>query len=152
MYPALKASTILSFGRAVDLFWSCLGHQGPKDTPYEAGVFELVLHVPEQYPLVPPTVRFRTRMFHPNVHFKVSLCNPLSPGTCCQAAGPQCFQRDASCRSVPLLSACRLLDGNTTRTLESTLNGVWLQTGEICLDILKTAWINYSMLLYIIGL
>jgi len=26
--------------------------------------------VPEQYPLVPPAVRYRTRIFHPNVHFK----------------------------------------------------------------------------------
>ncbi|KAL6758923.1 ubiquitin-conjugating enzyme/RWD-like protein [Haematococcus lacustris] len=57
--------------------------KGPEATPFASGVFELVLNVPEQYPLVPPAVRFRTRVFHPNVHFK---------------------------------------------------------TGEICLDILKTAW------------
>lgn len=57
--------------------------QGPTETPYEGGAFELAINVPEQYPLVPPAVRFRTRVFHPNVHFK---------------------------------------------------------TGEICLDILKTAW------------
>jgi len=34
-------------------------------------VFELSINVPEQYPLVPPTVRYRTKVFHPNVHFKV---------------------------------------------------------------------------------
>lgn len=45
--------------------------QGPKDTPFEAGRFELVMNVPEQYPLVPPAVRFKTKIFHPNVHFKV---------------------------------------------------------------------------------
>mmetsp|Transcript_14555 Transcript_14555/g.42549 ORF Transcript_14555/g.42549 Transcript_14555/m.42549 type:complete len:159 (-) Transcript_14555:498-974(-) len=43
---------------------------GPKDTPYEGGTFELAINVPEQYPLVPPVVRFRTKVFHPNVHFK----------------------------------------------------------------------------------
>ncbi|KAG1662319.1 hypothetical protein FOA52_011477 [Chlamydomonas sp. UWO 241] len=43
---------------------------GPKDTPYEGGTFELSITVPEQYPLLPPAVRFRTKIFHPNVHFK----------------------------------------------------------------------------------
>ncbi|KAF8065630.1 PEX4 [Scenedesmus sp. PABB004] len=57
--------------------------KGPSETPFEGGTFELAISVPEQYPLVPPAVRFRTKIFHPNVHFK---------------------------------------------------------TGEICLDILKTAW------------
>ena len=45
--------------------------QGPADTPFEGGTFELLLNVPEQYPLVPPSVRYRTKIFHPNVHFKV---------------------------------------------------------------------------------
>lgn len=45
--------------------------QGPKETAYEGGTFELVINVPEQYPLAPPTVRYRTKIFHPNVHFKV---------------------------------------------------------------------------------
>lgn len=48
-----------------------LSLQAPKDTPYEGGTFELTISVPEQYPLVPPSVRFRTKIFHPNFHFKV---------------------------------------------------------------------------------
>ncbi|CAL5225267.1 g8061 [Coccomyxa viridis] len=56
---------------------------GPSKTPYEGGTFVLDIKVPDQYPLVPPIVYYRTKIFHPNVHFK---------------------------------------------------------TGEICLDILKTAW------------
>ncbi|KAL6771822.1 UBC16 [Auxenochlorella protothecoides x Auxenochlorella symbiontica] len=43
---------------------------GPTETPYHGGVFELSITVPEQYPLVPPVVKFKTRLFHPNVHFK----------------------------------------------------------------------------------
>ncbi|GIL80321.1 hypothetical protein Vretimale_12063 [Volvox reticuliferus] len=44
--------------------------RGPKDTPFEGGNFELIINVPEQYPLQPPSVRYRTRIFHPNIHFK----------------------------------------------------------------------------------
>ena len=47
------------------------GAQGPADTPFEGGTFALALSVPEQYPLQAPSVRFRTKIFHPNIHFKV---------------------------------------------------------------------------------
>lgn len=47
--------------------------QGPSETPYEGGIFQLAFSVPEQYPLQPPQVRFLTKIFHPNVHFKVSI-------------------------------------------------------------------------------
>ncbi|KAL6524090.1 E2 ubiquitin-protein ligase peroxin 4 [Orobanche minor] len=49
--------------------WTALV-KGPSETPFEGGVFQLVFSVPEQYPLQPPQVRFLTKIFHPNVHFK----------------------------------------------------------------------------------
>ncbi|EFN51767.1 hypothetical protein CHLNCDRAFT_27560 [Chlorella variabilis] len=52
--------------------WTAL-IKGPKDTPFEGGTFELAITVPEQYPLVAPAVKYRTRIFHPNVHWKASL-------------------------------------------------------------------------------
>ena len=55
--------------------------QGPAQTPYEGGVFELDIRVPDQYPLVPPIVYYCTKIFHPNVHFKVCMrgCGYLTP-------------------------------------------------------------------------
>lgn len=44
--------------------------KGPSETPYQEGVFQLAITVKEQYPLVPPEVKFATKIFHPNVHFK----------------------------------------------------------------------------------
>ncbi|KAI4337480.1 hypothetical protein L6164_015892 [Bauhinia variegata] len=49
--------------------WTAL-IKGPSETPYEGGVFQLAFAIPEQYPLQPPQVRFLTKIFHPNVHFK----------------------------------------------------------------------------------
>lgn len=40
---------------------------GPRDSPYEGGVFRLQVAVPPQYPLEPPSIRFKTCVFHPNV-------------------------------------------------------------------------------------
>ncbi|KAL1921649.1 uncharacterized protein VTP21DRAFT_10291 [Calcarisporiella thermophila] len=57
--------------------------RGQRDSLYEGGIFELRIEVPRTYPIHPPSVRFITKICHPNIHFK---------------------------------------------------------TGEICLDILKTAW------------
>uniref|UniRef100_A0A166HW31 UBC core domain-containing protein n=1 Tax=Daucus carota subsp. sativus TaxID=79200 RepID=A0A166HW31_DAUCS len=40
-------------------------------------LIKLAFSVPEQYPLQPPQVRFLTKIFHPNVHFKtVNLSYP----------------------------------------------------------------------------
>ncbi|KAJ6745589.1 AMINOACYLTRANSFERASE E1 UBIQUITIN-ACTIVATING ENZYME-RELATED [Salix koriyanagi] len=52
--------------------WTALV-KGPSETPFEGGVFQLAFSVPEQYPLQPPQVRFLTKIFHPNVHFKVGI-------------------------------------------------------------------------------
>ncbi|BAM79538.1 similar to ubiquitin conjugating enzyme E2 [Cyanidioschyzon merolae strain 10D] len=44
--------------------------RGPAATPYEGGCFRVALTLPPAYPLVPPTVRFLTPIFHPNINFR----------------------------------------------------------------------------------
>jgi ubiquitin-conjugating enzyme E2 A len=44
------------------------------DTPFEDGTFRLVLTFEESYPNKPPTVKFLTKMFHPNVYANGELC------------------------------------------------------------------------------
>lgn len=47
---------------------------GPADTPFEDGTFRLMLKFDEQYPNKPPSVKFLSSMFHPNVYASGDLC------------------------------------------------------------------------------
>lgn len=76
--------------------------QGAPGTPYAGGIFCVSLVVPESYPLSPPAVKFVTKVFHPNVHWKARRCGGAGAGSESSLLAPQ--------------------------------------TGEICLDILKSAW------------
>ncbi len=52
---------------------------GPHDTPFEDGTFKLTIEFTEEYPNKPPTVRFQSKMFHPNVYADGKYyiyCNP----------------------------------------------------------------------------
>lgn len=46
----------------------------PADTPFEDGSFRLTLTFTDAYPNKPPTVRFVSRMFHPNIYVNGELC------------------------------------------------------------------------------
>ena len=48
--------------------------EGPAQSPFEGGVFKLELFLPEQYPMVPPKVRFLTRIYHPNIDKLGRIC------------------------------------------------------------------------------
>lgn len=50
--------------------WRCL-LRAPPDSVYQGYVFVLDIEIPEQYPLLPPVIRFnaQTPIFHPNVLF-----------------------------------------------------------------------------------
>ncbi|CAG2163366.1 unnamed protein product [Oppiella nova] len=41
---------------------------GPKETPYEGGMFEIELRFPANYPTRGPDMRFITQIFHANIH------------------------------------------------------------------------------------
>jgi ubiquitin-conjugating enzyme (huntingtin interacting protein 2) len=40
---------------------------GPKDTPYEGGYFQIDIVLTNEYPYKPPKMKFDTRIWHPNI-------------------------------------------------------------------------------------
>lgn len=44
--------------------------RGPSNTAYENGLWHLTMSIPTTYPLVPPQIRFDTRIIHPNISFQ----------------------------------------------------------------------------------
>uniref|UniRef100_A0A2R8M3R0 UBC core domain-containing protein n=1 Tax=Callithrix jacchus TaxID=9483 RepID=A0A2R8M3R0_CALJA len=49
------------------LIWQDLDNK-PTGTPFEDGTFKLTTEITKEYPNKPPTVRFVSKMFHPNVY------------------------------------------------------------------------------------
>jgi ubiquitin-protein ligase len=47
---------------------------GPKETPFENGIFKLNISFPSNYPISPPDVRFETKMIHPNIYDSGKIC------------------------------------------------------------------------------
>ncbi|KAE8746840.1 hypothetical protein FOCC_FOCC006399 [Frankliniella occidentalis] len=47
---------------------------GPEGSPYEGGEFELTTDIPLSYPINPPKVVFRTKVYHPNINSSGMIC------------------------------------------------------------------------------
>mmetsp|Transcript_16962 Transcript_16962/g.32819 ORF Transcript_16962/g.32819 Transcript_16962/m.32819 type:complete len:156 (-) Transcript_16962:248-715(-) len=47
---------------------------GPEDTAWEGGTFKLTITFTEDYPNKAPTVRFESKMFHPNIYADGGIC------------------------------------------------------------------------------
>lgn len=48
--------------------------EGPKETFYEGGIFQLAMKFPADYPMSPPTVSFVSDFWHPNVYTDGKVC------------------------------------------------------------------------------
>jgi len=48
--------------------------EGPKGTPYFGGEFRLSISIPSNYPNVPPVIKFKTSIYHPNIDKSGRIC------------------------------------------------------------------------------
>ena len=68
------------------LFWTARIF-GPVGTPYEGGIFNIVIKFDNNYPLKPPSLTFLTPMYHPNIYKDGKICidilqNEWTPTQC----------------------------------------------------------------------
>lgn len=65
-------------GEDTSIFNWCAKITGPKDSPYEGGIFFIQIDVPSEYPVKPPKCKFITKIFHPNIHLETGeICHEL---------------------------------------------------------------------------
>lgn len=57
-----------------DMFEWKVWIEGPKDTSYDGGIFQLSLKFPKDYPMSPPELRFVSEFWHPNVFPNGKVC------------------------------------------------------------------------------
>merc|ERR1712169_68283 len=41
--------------------------KGPAGSPYQGGIFDLIVNIPESYPHENPNIKFKTRIYHINI-------------------------------------------------------------------------------------
>jgi len=64
--------TITPKGDSLKLFDATIS--GPPDTPYAGGTFSLIIELPVNYPTSPPSVRFVSKVWHPNISPNGAIC------------------------------------------------------------------------------
>ena len=47
---------------------------GPEGSPYEGGHFKVEVTFPQKYPMMPPKLKFATKIYHPNVDKSGLIC------------------------------------------------------------------------------
>uniref|UniRef100_A0A7S0WZE1 UBC core domain-containing protein n=1 Tax=Chlamydomonas leiostraca TaxID=1034604 RepID=A0A7S0WZE1_9CHLO len=100
---------------------------GPPGTPYEGGVFMLDIAFPPTYPYDPPSVRFTTPIYHPNVNEKGDICLSILFQNCSWDTG---WSPALTISSVLLSLLILLQEPNTDHSLRPELAQQYLQDKE----------------------
>lgn len=90
---------------------------GPPQTLYEGGYFKLLMQFPKEYPFLPPTVKFITPMWHPNIYEDGRACVSIlltGKDSTLKALRSYLWSPSQNIRSVLLSVISMLNEPNTT--------------------------------------
>lgn len=113
---------------------------GPHDTPFEDGTFKLTIEFTEEYPNKPPTVRFVSKVFHPNVYADGGICLDIL-----QNRWSPTYDVSAILTSIQVNSLCsmfELIDFIILNVLPfALLSSSWWMTNLLCFGcIFRSLW------------
>ena len=95
--------------------------RGPTETPFEGGIFRLEIFLPDEYPMVPPKVLCRTRIYHPNIDKLGRICLNILKTDVKDGWSPA-----LQLRSVLLAISALIAAPNCDDPLDATIANHWM--------------------------
>ncbi len=108
---------------------------GAPSTVYEGGKFRLEVYIPDDYPMVPPKVLFRTKIYHPNIDRLGRICLDVLKDKYSPA-----LQIVNVLLSIQALMSAPALDD----PLEAEIAKIWSETPQIAEQTAREWTIKYA--------
>ena len=108
---------------------------GPKDSPYEGGLFNLQLYLPEEYPMVPSKVLFMSKIYHTNIDFLGRICLDILKTNWSPAL---------QIRAVLLSVQSLLSEPNTGDPLNTKVNDHWISDKKDAQKVAREWTVKYA--------
>lgn len=121
---------------ADNLRYFAVAIEGPNDSPYENGIFQLELFLPSDYPMTPPKVRFLTKIYHPNVDKLGRICLDILKDKWSPAL---------QIRTVLLSIQALMSAPNPDDPLDNNVAEVWKKNEQQALETAKEFTRNFAM-------
>ena len=82
--PFYSETILVSTDNYINVIQRDIMIMGPEGTLYEGGFFKARLSFPQEYPLMPPVMKFSSQIWHPNVYEDGTVCISIlhPPGSC----------------------------------------------------------------------